>query len=435
MTTLVEWGERSLETRRSRRLLVLVEGIVLVVAGPVLLFPERLPLVAAAVLLLLALIWLVSLAVAPFPATPFNLLLLLWCVALLIGIGATADPAETMPKAMGLLLGLAVWRFLVAGVTTRRHLAAAVALWLLLSLAFTFIGAFSLQESPKIPALAAINPLRGLMLPGLDAMAVHPNQLAGLICLLLPVLVSLVFAPAARPAARMGRAVLGLVALLVVWVLLLTQSRGGWVGAVAGLYGLLVLWGLALPPSRARRNLRAVAVAVLAVALAAVLWIGPATLRDLWLSPPSETALGTLTTLNYRKELWPWAITAIGDFPFTGLGLGAFRQVAFRLYPLPLSAEQDIGHAHNIFLQTALDTGLPGLVIYVAILMVAVAVGWRIARRDAGFRAVALGLLAGLAALHIFGLADALALGSKPGVIFWFALGLLAAMNKEGLAA
>ena len=43
------------------------------------------------------------------------------------------------------------------------------------------------------------------------------------------------------------------------------------------------------------------------------------------------------------------------------------------------------------------------------------------------------GLLAGLVALHVFGLADALVLGAKPAVVFWFALGLLAAMNKEGL--
>ena len=30
-------------------------------------------------------------------------------------------------------------------------------------------------------------------------------------------------------------------------------------------------------------------------------------------------------------------------------------------------------------------------------------------------------------------LADALVLGAKPALVFWFALGLLAAMNKEGL--
>jgi putative inorganic carbon (HCO3(-)) transporter len=175
-----------------------------------------------------------------------------------------------------------------------------------------------------------------------------------------------------------------------------------------------------------------VALGVLAT-LAVVVWIGPTTLWELWLNPPADTALGTLRTLGVRRAIWPWATTAVGDFPFTGVGLGAFRQVVFRLYPLPPWPDYDLGHAHNIFLQTALDTGLPGLVAYLAVLFVAAAVGWRVARRDPGFRAVSLGLLAGLAALHVFGLADALVLGAKPAVVFWFALGLLAAMNKEGL--
>ena len=64
--------------------------------------------------------------------------------------------------------------------------------------------------------------------------------------------------------------------------------------------------------------------------------------------------------------------------------------------------------------------------------MVAAAAAWRAARRPR-FRALSLGLLTGLVALHVFGLADALALGSKPGIVFWFALGLLAVMNKEDL--
>ena len=173
--------------------------------------------------------------------------------------------------------------------------------------------------------------------------------------------------------------------------------------------------------------------AVFVAAMAVAVWIGPTTLWEMWLNPPADTAVGTLRTLGVRRAIWPWGATAVGDFPFTGVGLGAFRQVVFRLYPLPPWPDYDLGHAHNIFLQTALDTGLPGLVAYLAVLFVAAAVGWRVARRDPGFRAVSLGLLAGLVALHVFGLADALVLGAKPAVVFWFALGLLAAMNKEGL--
>lgn len=426
MTTLVD---RAPTARRAGRGRLVLEWAVLLLAAPFLLFPEVWPLAAAAALLALAVVWLNALAVGrPLPPTPFNLVLVLWGIVLIIGMLASADPTETLPKATGLVLGLALWRFLVTAVTTRRHLSLATAGLLIVALGFTVVGLLGLQELPKIPALAALNPVQAAALP----VAIHPNQLAGLICLYLPLLVSLIFSERGRFASLLWSVVFAALALLAGAILVLSQSRGGWLAAMAGLFTLLALWSAALPPSRTRRALRVLTMLAAAAALGAALWVGPANLRDLWLNPPQETVVGTLTTLNFRKELWPWAVTAVGDFPFTGVGLGAFRQVAFRLYPLPAAGGLDIGHAHNIFLQTALDTGLPGLVVYVALLMVAAAAAWRAARRPR-YRALSLGLLAGLVALHVFGLADALALGSKPGLVFWYALGLLAVMNKEEL--
>lgn len=434
MTTLAERAQDERGARRAVRPLVILEGIVLLSAAPWLLFPELLPSATVMALLALALVWLLALALdrAALPRTPFNLAFVLLGVALAVGILVSADPAETLPKATGVVLGLAVWRFVAIAVGRRRHVTLAVGLLLFICLGFSLTGVLSLRDLPKIPALTAANPFRGLALPGLAQLSTHPNQLAALISFFLPLLVSLWFTPR-RPGRWLWRAALLLVALLVVAILVLTQSRGGWIAAVAGLFALLVLWAAVLPPSRARRGLWLVVTLGVLATLAVVLWVGPTTLWELWLNPPADTAVGTLQTLGVRRAIWPWGVTAVADFPFTGVGLGAFRQVVFRLYPLPPWPDYDLGHAHNIFLQTALDTGLPGLVAYLAVLFIAVAVGWRIARRDPGFRAVSLGLLAGLVALHVFGLADALVLGAKPAIVFWFALGLLAAMNKEGL--
>ena len=435
MTTLAERAQDERGARRAARPLVILEGITLLSAAPWLLFPDLLPAATVVALLALALVWLLALALdrVALPRTPFNLAFVLLGVALGVGILVSADPTETLPKATGVVLGLAVWRFVVIAVGRRRHVALAVGLLLLICLGFSVTGVLSLRELPKIPALTAANPFRNLALPGLAQLSTHPNQLAALISFFLPLLVSLAVGPRPGPSRPLWRVALALVALLVVAILILTQSRGGWIATIAGLLALAALWAAVLPPSRARRGLRLVVALSVLGALAMVVWIGPTTLWELWLNPPADTAVGTLRTLGVRRAIWPWAATAVGDFPFTGVGLGAFRQVVFRLYPLPPWPDYDLGHAHNIFLQTALDTGLPGLVAYLAILFVAAAVGWRVARRDPGFRAVSLGLLAGLAALHIFGLADALVLGAKPAVVFWFALGLLAAMNKEGL--
>ncbi len=435
MTTLAERAQDERGARRAVRPLVILEGIILLSAAPWLLFPDLLPAATVVALLALALVWLLGMAFdrTALPRTPFNLAFVLLGVALGVGILVSADPMETLPKATGVVLGLAVWRFVVIAVGRRPHVALAVGLLLLICLGFSVTGVLSLRELPKIPALTAANPFRNLALPGLAQLSTHPNQLAALISFFLPLLVSLAVGPRPGPSRHLWRVALALVTLLVVAILILTQSRGGWIATAAGLFALAALWAAVLPPSRARRGLRLVVGLAVLAALAVAVWIGPTTLWEMWLNPPADTAVGTLRTLGVRRAIWPWGATAVGDFPFTGVGLGAFRQVVFRLYPLPPWPDYDLGHAHNIFLQTALDTGLPGLVAYLAVLFVAAAVGWRVARRDPGFRAVSLGLLAGLVALHVFGLADALVLGAKPAVVFWFALGLLAAMNKEGL--
>jgi putative inorganic carbon (HCO3(-)) transporter len=138
-------------------------------------------------------------------------------------------------------------------------------------------------------------------------------------------------------------------------------------------------------------------------------------------------------SLSGRPEIWSRAFYAIQDFPFTGAGLGTFRRVVNLLYPLfTISPTYDIAHAHDIFLQVALDLGLPGLIAYLACLWIAFVVAWHGARRSAGaVRSLALGLLAGLLALHVYGLTDAIALGAKPGVAFWLALGLIAALSMS----
>jgi putative inorganic carbon (hco3(-)) transporter len=414
--------------------LMLPEGIVLCIAVPFLLFPQAYLPITLIVLVLLALIWLLPLVTEPrqpnLPSTPFNLALLLWGLALSIGILVTADPDETLPKATGLILGLAVWRYMAIVITTRRLVMIATMVMLLVAAGFSVIGMVALDEIVKIPILVSLNPAQDLRMPVFEGLAIHPNQLAGLINLYLPLLFSLVFAGWRPGWPKWGRLTLLLCTVLVLGMLLMTQSRGGWVATIVGLFILMALWGIVLPPSPGRKLLRGSVILIALLAIFSIQIVGPDRIEAIWLNPPAETVVGTLETLNFRRELWPWAITAIGDFPFTGTGLGSFRHVAFRLYPLSIDPRYDISHAHNIFLQTALDVGIPGLIIYLALLLVAAVVGWRVARRNYTFQPVALGLLAGLAAFHVYGLADAIALGAKPGLILWMFFGILTGINQ-----
>jgi putative inorganic carbon (hco3(-)) transporter len=161
----------------------------------------------------------------------------------------------------------------------------------------------------------------------------------------------------------------------------------------------------------------------------------------------------SLDKVDGRVEVWSRAIYGIEDFPLTGMGLNTFRHVLPVLYPLfSIGPEVDLGHAHNEFLQAALDLGLPGLIAFIALYLGAFTMVGHIWRapidlptghapddqppgrrpdRAAERRTFALGLGGALLAHLVYGLTDAIALGAKPGLVFWLVLGLIAGLFEQ----
>jgi len=56
-----------------------------------------------------------------------------------------------------------------------------------------------------------------------------------------------------------------------------------------------------------------------------------------------------------RLEIWNRALAMIQDFPITGIGMGLFGKFADELYPFIHYSPGSIPHAHNVFLQVAVD--------------------------------------------------------------------------------
>jgi putative inorganic carbon (HCO3(-)) transporter len=439
---------------RILRLLSSLEWLAVMAAAPLLTFPTVRPRWTAIALVVLVAIWLLRWAVRrePWPVTPLNGPLLLFALMVPVGIWASPFSELTLPKATGLVLGLAVFRAVAFTVRSHRTLGPAVLLFCLLGLGILAAGVLGATWSAKVgPVYELTRRIPRLIqhLPESQADAVNPNQLAGAPTLYLPLALALVFGYRFSRRAVVGP-LFGLIGsllflMLVAGTLLLTQSRSGWIGGAAGGWALLSLAGLTARRRWARwLGVTLPILAVLAVA-GAILYLGPQALGKSLLgketASPVEEVVGSIT-LEGRVEIWSRALYAIQDFPFTGCGLGTFRRVVPVLYPLfTIPPDTDIAHAHNIFLQTVLDLGIPGLVAYLALLWTALALCWRVALTPpprggaaegggGGVRALALGLAAGLVALHVYGLTDALALGSKPAVVFWYALGLVAALGR-----
>jgi len=188
---------------------------------------------------------------------------------------------------------------------------------------------------------------------------------------------------------------------------------------------------------------RSLVVGGLVMAAVALLYVGPLEALQSVFAPSAPVEanwMANAVTFEDRGVLWSRAVYTIRDFPLTGCGLGAFRQVVNVLYPFSTSTSgTDIAHAHNVFLQVALDLGLPGLIAYLASTGIALWIGWRVGcspRTGSAFPTgergefcwLGQGIVGGLVAFHVYGLTDTVALGAKPGPALWMLLGLAAAL-------
>jgi len=122
----------------------------------------------------------------------------------------------------------------------------------------------------------------------------------------------------------------------------------------------------------------------------------------------------------------------VQDFPYTGIGIGTYNNIAHALYPFFIAAPDEVvAHAHNNFLQVAVDLGIPGLIAFSALLTIFVVVARRAYRALPEARALIAGVCAGMLAHQVFGLTDAFMLGTKPGVLMWIFFALVAVCDRQ----
>lgn len=420
-----------------KRWLLLFEGIILIlVITPLLLFPNLNETFTFGAVGLLVGMWVLGwfLARLPvLPASPLSPALLLWGLMVIVGILVTADPELTYPKATGLLLGFAYWRYIVNTLRTRQLINLGIIFFLLVGLGMMFVGTVSADWRLKVPLLSnllSLLPEQLIRLPGAPTEGTHANELGGTILIFLPLLIAVLTGwQAIRKTPLLIIGLLGM-SISASLLLLLTQSRSAWIGGIGGFSVLLFFWFIFLPPSRFRTAARASVALVSLIILFLLIRTDWDQVIQFWEAPPRDTAVGTLTTLTFRRQLWSSAYDIIQDMPFTGTGLGTFRRVVPRLYPISTSDSYDVAHAHNIFVQVAVDTGLPGLVAYLSILITITILSYRVARQGGEDKRLVLSLFAGIAGLHFFGLTDTIAPGAKPGLLFWLAVALITAIYQ-----
>lgn len=339
--------------------------------------------------------------------------LLLVLIMTAVGLWAAVGRCSSLAAVWRLMLGVAWYYALANGMAGAGRLQHLPWLWLGGSLALVVLTLLGTDwQAVRLFRVAPLyDRLPHLLCDFSDQAAFHPRIMGMALAALLPV-------PAALwlfGTGRRLRAIAAVSALLMGGALLLTQSVQGLAGLLVGLLFVAVV----------RRRLLLWCLPLGLVALLLVLHLyGPAQLADTLLSP--RNPLGIAVTL--RWDMWRTAVAMLRDMPYTGIGLDQFALLQNRFYPGVLLGPEP--HAHNVFLQVALDLGLPGLFAFLWLL---VSLGWVAwwaypQCRDANSRALLIGTVGGTLSYLGTGLLDTI-WTAKPSLLLWWLLGSIAALG------
>jgi O-antigen ligase len=141
-------------------------------------------------------------------------------------------------------------------------------------------------------------------------------------------------------------------AVAAVAALVITGSRGGWLGAAAGILVMLVFVARDERASAWIHRLRSVRPSVAVVGLVALVSVAIA------LGPLLATRL--LSGDAGRGELWSAAWSIFTSHPLLGAGPGSWQSMR-ALEPISVAHLALLPHAHQVFLHVAAETGLAGL--------------------------------------------------------------------------
>jgi O-antigen ligase len=74
------------------------------------------------------------------------------------------------------------------------------------------------------------------------------------------------------------------------------------------------------------------------------------------------TQAENVASIGFRTVIWSTSFRIFLDHPFAGIGFGSFNQFYEHYLKIP---SQIFGHAHNDFLNVAVDAGIIGLIPFV----------------------------------------------------------------------
>ena len=345
--------------------------------------------------------------------TPMDFGIVLIGIMSIVTVLITALPDLTYPQVMRLMVGIGLFYSIVSWASSVKKIEGTLIGTILFSLILAGAALISVQW--VVDKLRFLNFSFLARLPEIIQDRVHPNVMAGNLAILVPFAFGGALFSGKHYSLLVKACLVGL-GVAIGSVIILTQSRGAFLAVIAAIF--ILAW---LKSLWAGLGLSIIGLAVCVYAY----FSGFDFIRAYyWLVASGGDTLGI------RMEIWSRALFMLHDFPFTGVGMGSFQEVMNMLYPLrPTPVE--IGHAHQIFLQVAVDLGIPGLIGWGSCLLVTFACGWDLFRKGRlldswWMRTIGACVLAGMTAVVVHGMTDAVTWGTRASIIVWGIWGMCA---------
>ena len=343
----------------------------------------------------------------------FPIILLIFM--LFVTMSVTGSIPITLPQVLRLLTGIGLYFTILNRTTTIHRMRLIIrGLWVAGSLLALYAFISVPWNSNKLVVIPGSLYSHFKLLVG-DL--VNPNVMAGTLILFLPIALGLLFFNASH-LRSFDLMLTSFTVFITIIVIVLSQSRGG-ILAVVETFALMIAL-------RWRRGWWLVVGIGFSICLFMVLQGSYTIITDTF-------AINSFNGIDGRVEIWSRAVYMIKDFPFTGVGMGSYDRVAGLLYPFFSSGNNSHYHAHNIFLQIAVDLGIPGLIAWLAILFLIVLHSWQIFRHglemgDTWIKGLGAGFLCSQIALVSQGMLDVATWGGiKSAPLVWLIWGVIVA--------
>ena len=220
---------------------------------------------------------------------------------------------------------------------------------------------------------------------------------------------------------KLKKGILGSILIILLVDLVLSYSRGAWIGLV---FGFSFFAYCAIRISHFKRKYLFILGGLFILLL--VLLFGNLHVKS---EESIRERIESIATIKdqavlIRLGLWKESLNIIRDYPLIGCGLNNYSVVAPK-YKISYFGG---GYTHNSYLQMAAETGLLGLSSFLWILFTFFKTGLRHFKKSKNY--LVLGLLSGILAFSVHAFFDTHLYSLQLVVLFWFMLGLAVAVMK-----